>query len=186
MRMTIRSLGFLLVLAFGVGAGARELKGVTLPDSIDEGGAKLQLNGMGLRTKVIVKVYVAGLYLADKSGDVAKIIAADAPRRVEMVFLRDVGKEKIADAFRTGFEKNSKDELAKLEERLKQLQAGVVDIKKGDHLIISYSPKSGTTMSGAATKTVIPGKDFADALLRNWLGPNPADEDCKKGMLGGS
>lgn len=163
---------------------ARELAGVNLPDSIDVDGAKLTLNGLGLRKKFIVKVYVAGLYVAQPSSDPAAILSADAARRIDMVFVRDVGKDKIADAFRTGFEKNSASELGKLEDRLKQLQAAVKDIKKGERLTIVYSPGKGTTVSGAANTITLPGKDFADALLRNWLGDKPADDDCKKGMLG--
>ena len=29
------------------------------------------------------------------------------------------------------------------------------------------------------------GRDFADALLRNWLGPEPADGSLKEAMLAG-
>jgi hypothetical protein len=40
---------------------------VTLPDTEQVGATKLVLNGMGLRTEFMVKVYVAGLYLEQKS-----------------------------------------------------------------------------------------------------------------------
>ena len=37
-----------------------------------------------------------------------------------------------------------------------------------------------------ATKNVMaPGKDFADALLSAWLGPEPVSGDLKRQLLGG-
>ena len=39
--------------------------------------------------------------------------------------------------------------------------------------------------SGAALgKTVIAGKDFADALFAIWLGEHPVDDGLKQGLLG--
>jgi hypothetical protein len=53
-------------------------------------------------------------------------------------------------------------------------------------ILIDYLPGSGTriTVNGAA-KGTIAGEDFNRALLRIWLGDNPADSDLKKGLLGG-
>ena len=42
---------------------AASLAGVTLPDTAQVAGTTLVLNGLGLRKKFVVKVYVAGLYL---------------------------------------------------------------------------------------------------------------------------
>jgi hypothetical protein len=40
---------------------ASSLAGVTLPDTVQAGGSTLVLNGLGVRTKIGVKVYIAGL-----------------------------------------------------------------------------------------------------------------------------
>lgn len=66
-----------------------ELAGVTLPDTTTVNGSSLKLNGMGVRTKTMlkVKIYVAGLYLATPSYDGAAIIVADEPKQVVMHFL---------------------------------------------------------------------------------------------------
>lgn len=61
MRKTVISLAsamFVLVSMFDLHAAS--LAGVTLPDTEQVGGTKLVLNGLGLRTKFMVKVYVAG------------------------------------------------------------------------------------------------------------------------------
>lgn len=50
---------------------AASVAGVTLPDTATVGSTRLVLNGLGLRTKFVLKVYVAGLYLPQKSSDAA-------------------------------------------------------------------------------------------------------------------
>ena len=42
----------------GAAAQARELEGVTLPDTLTAGEKTLKLNGAGLRKKAMFKVYV--------------------------------------------------------------------------------------------------------------------------------
>ena len=64
MRKLARSLAVLLfVSAATFNVNAAELAGVTLPDTQQVAGKTLVLNGMGIRTKYIVKIYVGGLYL---------------------------------------------------------------------------------------------------------------------------
>ena len=52
-----------LCLLLAVPAGAGTLAGVTLPDTAQVAGKDLVLNGLGLRKKFVIKVYVGGLYL---------------------------------------------------------------------------------------------------------------------------
>jgi hypothetical protein len=39
-------------------------------------------------------------------------------------------------------------------------------------------------LSTAGERSVIPGKDFADALFSVWLGQHSADDGLKRGLLG--
>jgi hypothetical protein len=176
-----------LALAVATPALARRVAGVEFPDTIEVAGQKLTLNGAGLRKKFVVKVYAGGLYLAQPSRDPGAIVAADAPKRVRMVFLRDVSKKQIMDAYREGFEKNSagpglKDLLAKLD----QVAPAIPDLREGAEMFVTYVPGEGTTVAAAGGgKATVAGKEFADALFRNWLGSEPADEGLKAAMLGG-
>ena len=175
----------LVCLLLAVPALAGELKGVKMPDSIDVGGKALKLNGMGLRTKAIFKVYVAGLYLEEKSNDPAVVLSKDQTRQVEMVMMRDLEKSKITEAIQAGFEKNNADKMPALKERLTRFVAVVPDLKEGQILKLTYVPGKGTTVKGGAgAEATVEGKDFADALFSVWLGKNPVDEDLKEGMLG--
>ena len=175
----------LVALLFAVPALAKELKGVKMDDTIDVEGKKLILNGIGLRTKVIFKVYVAGLYLEEASSDPGVILTKEQTRKVTMVMLRDLEKTKISEAIQAGFEKNNTEKMGALKDRLAKFIAVIPDLKEGQLLSLTYVPGKGTTVKGgAAAEQTIEGKDFADALFSVWLGKSPVDEDLKTGMLG--
>src|SRR5262249_62068093 len=99
-----------------------------------------------------------------------------------IIIARDMGKDKIVDALREGFEKNSKDRMPALKDRLDQLAAMIPDAKKNGTIVITYVPGDGTTLSTSGERSVIPGKDFADALFSVWLGPPPLDAHLTKAL----
>jgi hypothetical protein len=181
----MRLLAALVALTLAAPASARQVAGVDVADTVTVGGKALALNGAGLRKKLWIEVYVGALYLEKKAADVAAILAADGPWQVTMVFKRDVEKAKILEAFKEGFENNSKADLPQILPGLAKIDAITKDLKKGDVLVIAYAPGVGATVTvpGGASVTV-EGKPFGDALLRNWLGDKPADAGLKKGMLG--
>ena len=174
----------LVALLFAVPALAKELKGVKMDDTVEVDGKKLVLNGMGLCTKVVFKVYVAGLYLEEASSDPGVILTKDQTRKVTMVMLRDLEKGKITEAMSSGFEKNNGDKMPALKDRLAKFMGVIPDLKEGQTLTLTYVPGKGTTVKGGAAETTVEGKDFADALFSVWLGKSPVDEDLKTGMLG--
>jgi hypothetical protein len=178
----------LALLALAVPAhAARKVAGVEFQDTMDVDGATLTLNGAGLRKKVFIKVYAGGLYLAQPSKDANAIVAADAPKRVRMVFLRKVSRNQIMDAYREGFEKNSGGpNLAALLKKLETIAPAVPDLAEGAEMFVTYVPGKGTTVSaaGGGAPVTVEGKDFADAIFRNWLGGSPADDGLKEAMLG--
>ncbi len=182
-RSTFLAGGLVLVAA---AAGAMELAGVTMPDTHTINGTTLKLNGMGVRKKLFVKVYVGGLYLAKPSHDAAAILAADEAKEVAMHFLYSkVGKDKLVEAWREGFAANSAASLPALQARLDEFCALWPDMKSGEEAFVTYLPGTGTTLVLNGKQVgVIPGKDFADAMFAVWLGAKPADAGLKAGMLG--
>lgn len=173
-------------------APAAEFEGVKLPDSvrISDGGAELVLNGAGLRTRFMFRVYVGALYVQKKTSAANAVISDAGAKRVALHMLRDVPADQFADALEDGLKNNNAAEsLAKLDAQVKQLRAvfdSVKVAKSGDVILIDYLLGSGTriTINGTVRSTIA-GEDFNRALLRVWLGDNPADRDLKKGMLGG-
>ena len=165
----------------------RTMNGVHMPSTIDVGGHTLSLNGMALRKKFIIKVYVAGLYVASATKDPEAILAADAPRRMVMYFISGHGtKDKICGAWNDGLKDNTPGASAELKGQFEQLCGMMRDIKDGEELLITYVPEHGTTINIAGSDVgTIAGKEFADAVLRCWIGPKPGPgEGFKKGLLG--
>jgi hypothetical protein len=160
--------------------------GVTLPGTVELGGQQLTLNGTALRKKVVVKVYVAGLYLPAKSQDANAILGGDTPRQLRMQFVHDVDKGKMCDAWDEALKNNTPTAGPELKQQFVELCGFMDDLKKGDVMVFSYVPGSGTTaeVKGQA-KGPIAGKEFADALFKAWIGPKPGPGDgFKKGLLG--
>jgi len=60
------------------------------------------------------------------------------------------------------------------------------DIKDGQAFVFTYVPGKGTNVEVAgAAKGSIEGKEFADAMLRCWIGPKPGPgEGFKRSLLG--
>lgn len=180
------------VLALALGlittlpALAKEVAGVSLPETATVDGKTLRLNGMGLRKKVVFKVYVAGLYLETPSKDAASVISSDQVKRMQLSVLRSLSSRQVSEAIEEGFEKNSKASMAALKARLEKLATMIPNVEKGDQILLTYVPGKGTVVSAKnVEKGVIEGKDFADALFSVWLGSNPVQEDLKAALLGG-
>jgi hypothetical protein len=165
----------------------RTLNGVTMPATIDVDGHTLLLNGMALRKKFIIKVYVGGLYLSSKSSSSDEILAADAPWQMVMHFISGHGsKGKMCGAWNDGLKDNTPAASAELTQQFADLCGMMVDIKNGESLVLTYVPATGTKVEIAGTERgVVAGKAFGDAVLRCWIGPKPGPGDgFKKGVLG--
>jgi hypothetical protein len=164
----------------------RTLSGVTLPETIEVEGQTLELNGMAMRKKVVFKVYVAALYLVSKSSNPEEILQSDAARRMEMHFVRNVDKNKICEAWDEGLENNTPGAAASLKQQFADLCGLMDDIKDDQAFVFTYVPGKGTIVEVAGTeKGTIAGKEFADAMLRCWIGPKPGPgEGFKKSLLG--
>jgi len=175
-------------VVLGAPAPAAECIGVQVPDSVKAGDTELVLNGLGIRkaTFLNVKVYVAGLYLPQKSGDAGQILGADQPWQLSLHFVRDVDASDIRDAFEEGFKKAAGGKLDSLSKRIDVLNAQMVDFKEGQHLSYAYEPAKGTVVdANGKSGGAIEGADFAAALLKISIGPEPPNEDLKSGLLGG-
>ena len=178
--------GTMLLALVAGGAQAAELAGVRMQNDVKVGDAELVLNGLGLRKKAIFKVYVAGLYLPERQSDAAAVLAADAPRRMVLQFLRGVSAGQMCGAWEDGLAANSPGAGAEVAASFDELCGLMADMEDGERMAFTYVPGTGTKVEirGSAVGT-LPGKPFADALFACWLGPEPPSEDLKEGILGG-
>jgi len=183
--------GAALALAFALPAmAAVDVNGVKFEDTNKVGGKDLKLNGAGMRTKLVIKVYAAGLYLPEKSSNVAEILKMDGPRRVTLVMARDISSADLGKAFMDGINENlDKAEQAKIVTQIRkfgEMFASVDDIKKGDVMHMDWIPGTGTVceLNGKRIGDAASDINFYNAVLRIWLGDKPADRSLKPALLG--
>lgn len=181
------------VAALVVGLAQAEtvtVSGVKYEDPLDLKGAKLQLNGAGIRYKAIFKVYTAGLYLQKKAGAPEEVLAMPGAKRMSIVMLRDIDSGELGKLFSRGMEDNmEKAAFSKLIPgvlRMSQLFSDIKSLKAGDGFTIDWVPGTGTVIAvkGVAQGEPFKEPEFFQALLRIWLGPAPADWKLKEALLG--
>src|SRR5215471_4626398 len=153
MRKTVLAVSAAMMVMFAtLQLQAASLAGVTMPDTVQVGGKTLVLNGLGLRTKYMVKVYVAGLYVEQKSSDANAIMKSDTPKRIVMHFVHNVTKSQMTDAFNDGFQDNSPDAVKGIKTDIDKMLGALDNVKDGEEMVFTYVPGTGTTLS-------IAGKD---------------------------
>jgi Chalcone isomerase-like len=177
-----------LFSALAFSAQAIEVKGVKVDETAQVGGSELVLNGAGVRTKAIFKVYVAALYLAQKHTNADSVLSDTGNKRVSMHFLRELSAEKFLSAIDEGFTaNNSAVDMAAIDTQMKAFQQmikAIKAVKEGDVILLDYDSINTTvSLNGKALGTV-EGAAFNQALLRVWLGAKPVDAALKKAMLG--
>src|SRR5512135_2713996 len=175
-------------LSMGVAEG-KECKGVNFPDQVQVDGSSLTLNGLGLRqaTAFKVNVYVAALYVAKPSSDPNALLGSNATTELILQFVRNVGAEDLRKGWSEGFEKNAKDQLPALKERIAELNGWMTDVKSGERLTFIGKPGAGVQVEvKGVVKGTIRGDDFARGFLSIWLGANPPNPEIKVGLLGGA
>ena len=165
----------------------REVKGVNFSETTTIDGTTCTLNGVGLRKKVIISVYLGGLYLEKPTKDAAEIITSEQVKRVILNFLyKEVRGDQMVDAWNEGFEKNAPDKIPGLKDEIGRFNGYFTEsIMKGETMVFTYRPGTGTEVAiKGTTRGTIKGKNFMEALFSIWFGPSPPDKRLKNGMLG--
>lgn len=183
-----RALGLVLaVWVLASGAGAEEIAGVKLPDSLTFEGQTLVLNGTGVRTKFRIPIYVGGLYLTKKSTDAEAVCLAQQATaiRMHMVYGRLTGAQMVT-AIEEGFTKATGGDTAPFVEDLEMLTSSVEEVAVDDVVDIYYLPGSGLGVQlNGVPRGGTQDLEFIKAVFRIWLGPDPVHGKLKRGMLGG-
>ena len=186
MHRTAAALAVALVLAGP--ARAAEVAKVQVPDQATVAGRALVLNGAGLRSRAIFKVYVASLYVTARTSDPQAVLAS-VPRRVQLDLLRNLSAAQLVDALEDGLKANNSpaelDAVKPQVEELARIMRGFGEVREGSVVTLDYADAVTSIGLGGAARGTIPGEAFNRALLRVWLGDHPVQGDLKKAMLGG-
>ena len=186
--MARKLLAALLCAALASGAFAATLNGVTLRDTYPMNGQTLVLNGIGLRTLTIfkVKIYVAGLYLAQRSHDAQQILASPGPKVLVLRFLHAGSKAEVEKEYRAGEAQNcGNGECAPTDETdFERLVAAAPAVEPGDTTTYIFT---GAGVQVYANQTLIgnfANKDLAYRLLAGFIGDHPPSPELKQALLG--
>lgn len=182
-------LAIALLLCLPMLAFADTVAGVDVPEKAQVHSRTLVLNGAGIRTRFLFKVYVAALYLQEKKTTAEAVLADNGVKRVELHMVRKVDGDDFLGAFTKAIHENHTDEeYAPLEARMTRLadvfhEVGVV--KPGDVITLDYFRARTVVSVNGEVQARIKGRDFYRALLKVWLGDSPVSGNLKKGLLGG-
>ena len=185
-----------LAAAASLPAHALRFEGQDFPDTLQLGGAALQLNGVGAKVFVMrYSAYLAALYLPHKASTPEAIYAQAGPKRIELritiPLVKDVSTQEFVKAINKGVSRNSTEaEKAAVAERVKQFNTAIGEVgrvKKGDLLRIDYLPDQGGTIlsvNGKVWGQPIEGQDFYTAFLKVFIGDHNSDNRLRAGLLG--
>ncbi len=164
--------------------------------------------GTGLRKKAFFKVYAMVFCVEDAAGRAAlakllegntktagqlaeddeffkKLMALPVDKAAEMVFVRDVGKEKMKDAFEESLTKA----LGKAEKpRIDAFLAANMDkdLKSGDHMILRTRPNGELTVGLVGALKTSTDPVLAPAVWMPYLGPDSVAPSLKKSVAEGA
>ncbi len=179
-----------VLLCLPLQAFAVKVAGVNVPDGAQVESRQLQLNGAGVRTVMMFKVYVAALYLENKKKTANDVLADTGVKRVELHVLRQLTAGKFMEAFNKAINENhTPEEYIPLAARLIRFSRAfreVGEVNPGDTITLDLTPAGETILRVSGKEHArIKGADFYRGLLRIWMGRNPVSDDLKKDMLGG-
>jgi hypothetical protein len=184
--------------------------GVELDAQKTDGGKTYTLVGLGVRKKFGFKVYAMGLYvenvdgkrafpsLATKAGgtDKAKLTSGDRAQSfivwggfgklAIMHFVRDVGADKVREAFESGLSEELSDKASPDLREATQNFLKLVDrdLKSGDEIEIKTNNEGRLELSiGGQAKGGVTNAKLARAIWNVWLGSKPVTADLKADLV---
>ncbi|RJP57597.1 MAG: chalcone isomerase [Deltaproteobacteria bacterium] len=166
---------------------AIEIDGIKIPDSLMAGKTNLILNGAGVRTKLLIKLYISGLYLMQKNHDPKKIIEADEPMAIRLHIISSmITGKKMGEATKEGFFRVTRGNIEPIKPEIEKLISVFKDrINENDIYDFIYKPGMGVEVYKNHKKhSLINGLPFKKALFGIWLCDNPAQKSLKREMLG--
>jgi hypothetical protein len=158
----------------------------TMETKIGDEQIKLLRTGTAMRKKGIFKVYLVASYVQEgaKVRTAEELAAADAAKRLHLVFLRPVGGREMAQTFRAVLRQNYPeptfaDEVKQLTDLFERTSA-----QRGDEVLITHIPKVGLHCRRMNKEEVlIKNVDFSRAVWENYLGKRNVGEGVKQGLV---
>jgi hypothetical protein len=161
---------------------------VKLPATLNAEKTNLVLNGGGVRKKAFFKLYVAGLYVEQKTKNAEAIVNENKPVAIRLQITSSmINSENMSEAIQEGFGRSLKGNTKPLQPKIDAFIATFKKeaIKEGDIFDLYYVPGTGVkAYKNNKLQSTIEGLDFKKALLGIWLSATPVDDLLRQGLLG--
>lgn len=159
-----------------------------LPGYLQIGEQRLLLNGSGVRSKAMLELYTAGLYLSKPSSNSTAVVDADEPMALRIKITSSfVSQSSLVESLEEGFQKVMGGDSRPIRQEINQFRGFFKDeIKKGDVFDMVYLPQHGTIVNKNGKYIgAVAGATFKRALFGIWLSDKPADSTLKQALLTG-
>ncbi len=179
---------FLLVACLTISGTvqARQVSGISFPESMTVNNTTLALNGAGVRSKYFLDVYAVGLYLPEPSQNPAAIIRADEIQALRLVITSShISKDRLIDSIEEGVLLSAGKDYPDYQPMLDELWSALnLQVRVGDVFEFIYEPGNGIVfMLNNQQLKVLPDFRFKRVLFGIWLGEEPIQKSVKAALL---
>lgn len=170
-------------------AQSAEVFGVHYEPTLRVDGRDLTLNGTGVAYRALVKLYTVGLYLPAKAHQAPEALSQSGPKQLRFVLLRSMRVDELGKLITRGIEHNcSRQEFFGLIPAIRAMGeqfAHMQRLNAQDVFTIAYVPDRGTVflINDEPVGAAIRDPQFFPAILKVWLGDQPATTDLKNALL---
>lgn len=167
-------------------ACAKDIAGIQIADTIELENQPLQLNGAGVRSKFFMDLYIGSLYVPSQLSSTDAVLQAPVAVIRLNITSDMITADKMRDAITEGFELATADNTADIQAQIDTFMGLFSEeIKLGDEFTFATSKVQGVTaFKNGKKQATIEGEIFRQALLKIWLGDEPAQKSLKEAMLG--
>lgn len=166
-------------------AQAKTVSGIELADDLTIAEQQLSLNGAGVRSKFFMDLYVGSLYVPEPATNLDQVLAQ--PLAVIRLNITSgmITSDKMTDAIVEGFEAATDDNTAPIQANIDEFMGLFTEeVSKGDQFtFVTHKGAGVTSFKNDEEQATIEGEVFRQALIKIWLGDDPAQKSLRKDML---
>ncbi|GGB50294.1 chalcone isomerase family protein [Shewanella inventionis] len=178
-------IGFAFAVFLPVVAQAKMVAEVNVADEVTFADHSLLLNGAGIRSKFFMDLYVGSLYLPARAQELDAVL--ELPIAVIQLTITSsmITSDKMRTAIEEGFDSATDNNIGSIKKDIEHFtQLFADEIVEGDQFtFITQKGKGVTSLKNGRVQGDIAGEAFRQALLKIWLGDNPAQDSLKQDML---
>ncbi len=166
---------------------SQAVQAVELPATLNVGQQQLVLNGKGSRSKYLMELYQAGLYLLQPNQQAQSVIDANHLMAMRiMITSKFVSQQKLVASLDEGFQNSTDGNTQPISTEIAQFRQCFADtISRGDVFDLVHVPNQGVlVLKNGQRQGAIAGLPFKQALFGIWLGDRPADATLRQALLG--